>query len=239
MPKPCSVSPAQLLEDKAVQLATRRWEAALCVCGHGLDAELLKVLDVLADSGVPTVVLAEAPEDQLARLNTDSCIASGLSTEPIVIASYLRALTQRQAAVRAVEKSLEITQSFQGEAAAEIDRLHDELLLAAKVQRDFLPKQLPEVAGLEPCVIFRPAGFVSGDIYDIAQLDEHRVAFFLADAMGHGVPAALMTLFISANVPFGMAAAKHERFVSPAHVLNHLNRELNESGAGPTRFASG
>ena len=40
--------------------------------------------------------------------------------------------------------------------------------------------------------LFRPAGYVS--VYDVMRLDEQRVGFYMADAVGHGVPAALLTM---------------------------------------------
>jgi serine phosphatase RsbU (regulator of sigma subunit) len=42
----------------------------------------------------------------------------------------------------------------------------------------------------------RPAGYVSGDLYDVMRLDEKHVGFYMADAVGHGMPAALLTMFM-------------------------------------------
>ena len=75
-------------------------------------------------------------------------------------------------------------------------RLDEELRLAAKLQQDFLPKQLPQVGPIHFHSLFRPAGYVSGDLYDVMRLDEKRVGFFPVDAVGHGMPAALLTMFI-------------------------------------------
>ena len=60
--------------------------------------------------------------------------------------------------------------------------------------------------------LFRPAGYVSGDLYDVARLDERRIGFYVADAVGHGMPAALLTMFIkhalvTKEVRGGVAAA--------------------------------
>ena len=44
--------------------------------------------------------------------------------------------------------------------------------------------------------LFRPASHVSGDLYDVMRLDEDHIGFYMADAVGHGMPAALLTMFI-------------------------------------------
>src|SRR5947207_11229487 len=75
-------------------------------------------------------------------------------------------------------------------------RLDEELRLAARVQQDFLPKSLPSVGDVRFQYLFRPAGHVSGDLYDVMRLDETHVGFYMADAVGHGMPAALLTMFL-------------------------------------------
>ena len=75
-------------------------------------------------------------------------------------------------------------------------RIDEEMRLAARLQQDFLPKTLPQVGPVRFHTLFRPAGYVSGDLYDVMRLDETHVAFYMADAVGHGMPAALLTMFI-------------------------------------------
>ena len=71
-----------------------------------------------------------------------------------------------------------------------------------------------------------------------ARLDEHHVGFFLADAMGHGVPAALMTLYLTGSLPRKEIVGSGYRIVSPAEALTRLNNGLQECMAGPARFAT-
>ncbi len=79
-----------------------------------------------------------------------------------------------------------------------LHRLDEELRLAARLQQDFLPRELPQLGPVHFHTLFRPAGYVSGDLYDVVRLDQRRVGFYLADAVGHGMPAALLTMFIKA-----------------------------------------
>jgi hypothetical protein len=43
---------------------------------------------------------------------------------------------------------------------------------------------------------YRPASWVSGDMYDVFRIDEDHLGMFVADAMGHGVAAGLLTMFL-------------------------------------------
>ncbi len=218
---------------------TRTWDAAIVIDSFASASVRLKVLDALQQALVPTMTLAPAPGGAaiVAKFHAGGAIGQCETIVTATQSAMLYALAQRQTVIRSLDRHLSMTQSFQGEAAAAIDRLHDELLLAAKVQRDFLPKALPQVEGVDAAVIFRPAGFVSGDIYDVFQLDADHIGFFLADAMGHGVPAALMTLFISGHMP-RRDAHREGRIVSPGEALKRLNWELHEARAGATRFVT-
>ena len=71
-----------------------------------------------------------------------------------------------------------------------------ELRLASRLQRDFLPKQLPTAGDVRFHALYRPATWVCGDVYDVQRLDEAVIGFYLADAVGHGVAAGLLTMFI-------------------------------------------
>lgn len=214
-------------------------DVIVAVCPPGYDHMWLgTLLDAAAQAATAVVVLHDAqnappPEED------GSLVRLPLATSPSHIAAVLAALAARQPAVRALDKSFRMAQSFQGETAAAIEEIHQELLLAAKVQRDFLPKALPELDGVHSSVLYRPATFVSGDTYSISQLDGEHIGFFLADAMGHGVPAALMTLYLSGSLPQRepLPDGSH-RLLEPSESLTRLNADLSECMEGPTRFAT-
>jgi len=72
----------------------------------------------------------------------------------------------------------------------------EQLRVAGMVQRDFLPAKLPNSNKLHWGTIFLPAEWVSGDIYDVMRIDESHIGFYVADVVGHGMPAALLTMFL-------------------------------------------
>jgi serine phosphatase RsbU (regulator of sigma subunit) len=106
------------------------------------------------------------------------------------------------------------------------EQIDNELLLAGQLQRDFLPTHLPEVPGLRFVTLMRPYSWVSGDIYDIFRIDENHVGMYVADAVGHGVAAGLLTMFIKQAIVPKRVANNTYRIVGPAEVLHELNQAM-------------
>jgi len=124
-----------------------------------------------------------------------------------------------------------------------LHRVDEELRLAARLQQDFLPRELPQLGPVHFHTLFRPAGYVSGDLYDVARLDERRVGFFVADAVGHGMPAALLTMFIKRALvtkqvlPPGSPAGTY-RLLSPGEAMQGLNGSLVDQQLTQATFAT-
>ncbi len=117
-------------------------------------------------------------------------------------------------------------------------RLDEEMRLAARLQQDFLPKSLPQIGPIHFHSLFRPAGYVSGDIYDVMRLDENHLGFFIADAVGHGMPAALLTMFIKRALVTKEINADGYRLLPPAEAMSRLNEALVEQDLSQGTFAT-
>jgi len=117
-------------------------------------------------------------------------------------------------------------------------RLDEELKLAGRVQQDFLPKQLPKVGPVRFHTLFRPAGHVSGDLYDVMRLDESHVGFYMADAVGHGMPAALLTMFLKQALVTKEIDAAAYRLLAPAQTMAKLNDALVTQNLSQATFAT-
>ena len=111
------------------------------------------------------------------------------------------------------------------EATAQIDQ---ELELARRLQESFLPQALPQLPRVRFAVKYKPCAQVGGDFYDVFRLDEKHLGFYVADAMGHGVPASLLTIFVKKGVRGKEISGQSYRLVPPTEVLENLNRELVE-----------
>jgi serine phosphatase RsbU (regulator of sigma subunit)/CBS domain-containing protein len=97
------------------------------------------------------------------------------------------------------------------------------LELAGKIQRQLLPAGPPEVPSLSFAVAYCPRERVSGDYYDFTTLPNGRVGILIADACGHGIPAALVS--VMAKTAFQAYARGID---SPAAVLTIMNDRLGQ-----------
>jgi sigma-B regulation protein RsbU (phosphoserine phosphatase) len=72
------------------------------------------------------------------------------------------------------------------------ETLEHDLDLARQVQESLFPADIPALPGIRVAALNQPARIVSGDLYDIIAIDDHRMVVVCADVSGKGVPAALL-----------------------------------------------
>lgn len=204
-----------------------------------LTTDLNSFIDQMSLQFCPSLILAQdiAP---VSKAFAGSGIPLCSINEPVEhVAIRIQSLIQRQAAISGMEDELRLATRQQKSLRIEIEKVQEELQLAATVQRGLLPKCIPEIGDVRFGIMFRPTGYVSGDIYDVKRLDEHTVGFFLADAVGHGVPAALMTMVINKGLHTKQIKGTKYEIIPPSEVLYNLNQEmLNHQGLSG-RFATG
>src|SRR5690606_34656415 len=182
---------------------------------------LLTLFAMLDQAGVPAAVVGDVAK--IRPLGNTGALVLSQETEPTVAAAAILGLAHRQREYRQVHQDLLLAHRFHGGLEGEIARMHEELQLAAMVQRELLPRETPEVCGVKFGTMWRPVNYVSGDIFDIARLDEDHVGIFVTDAVGHGVPAALMTMVISRSLCLKEITGSSYRLLSPKEVLARLN----------------
>ena len=118
------------------------------------------------------------------------------------------------------------------------DNFTEQLRMAGQVQRDFLPSQLPNCKEVEWATIFLPAEWVSGDIYDIVRIDEQHIGFYVADVVGHGMPAALLTIFLKQALVMRETVEDNYRIFQPSEVLKNLNMRMTTQKLSGYQFAT-
>lgn len=97
-----------------------------------------------------------------------------------------------------------------------------DLALARRIQRRFLPREMPEIAGFDLVDCYLPAEAVGGDYYDILQFAEGRLGIAMADVEGHGVPAALYMAKLASEVRFRSAGC-----AGPVEALDRLSAAMD------------
>jgi sigma-B regulation protein RsbU (phosphoserine phosphatase) len=106
------------------------------------------------------------------------------------------------------------------------------------VQRDFLPTTLPDCEQVNWANFFLPAEWVSGDIYDVVRIDENHIGFYIADVVGHGVPAALLTIFLKQSLVMRQTIDNSYHIFSPKEVMRNLNIRMTTQKFSGYQFAT-
>jgi len=97
-----------------------------------------------------------------------------------------------------LEKSYHSLEQAKARIEEYSNALNAELEKGKKIQRDFLPNEIPRVPGWEIETCFHPAHQVSGDFYDAFMLPGNHIGLVIADVCDKGVGSALyMALFRS------------------------------------------
>jgi sigma-B regulation protein RsbU (phosphoserine phosphatase) len=101
------------------------------------------------------------------------------------------------------------------------DAVDYELQTVAGIQASLLPDRVPDVPGLDVAVHYRAAGRAGGDYYDFFPLPGGRLGVLVADASGHGAPAAVLMA-----IAHSVAHTRPDPPARPGELLTHLNHHL-------------
>ena len=112
------------------------------------------------------------------------------------------------------------------EVAAHKERMQADLEAARRLQAYLLPKEDPEIPGLEIGIGFRPAHEISGDVFDFFEQGDDAI-ICIGDVSGKSAAAALYGAMVT-----GLLRTLASRRRSPAAVMARLNDALVERKAG-------
>jgi sigma-B regulation protein RsbU (phosphoserine phosphatase) len=219
-------------------LSLREVDAAVIIA-DGTSREALDALfEDAAMRTTPLVLIDSLSGDAPPR----GCLRLPPDISDACIAAATLAYIIRTDDLRALERELRLVERVADGVQAELTRLDEELQMASLVQQEFLPRIPPAIEGVEFAALWRPASAVSGDLYDIVRLDERRVGVFLADAVGHGVPAALQAMLLCRALEtkdrFGDRHGQVERILPPAEALSRLNSTMASRQGRMGRYAA-
>lgn len=116
------------------------------------------------------------------------------------------------------------------EALSELDR---ELQVVGEIQRSLLPKELPQLPGLQLAAHYETSARAGGDYYDFFPLDRNCCGIFIADVSGHGTPAAVL-MAITHAIAHTRPGYPHP----PGELLAHLNTHLVQSYTAAGTFVT-
>lgn len=215
----CSPPPVAVIVDPALAGAVN-------------ETELNDLLAAADQRGQPVLILTRRPT----RFNLPApcCVALSPDDSTEIVRGALRGLAASSGALARMRSERQRIQHV-GESVRDYFAAMDcELRLASRLQQEFLPRSGQRFGPAVFHTLFRPANWVSGDVFDIVRLDEEHVAFYLADAMGHGVAAGLLTMYVRQSIRPKRILVSGYEIIPPGEVLGMLNdRFCDQKLPGP------
>lgn len=205
----------------------------------------------VAESGSP-LLIPDVTKDPRFFQNMDQ--ASGFSTRSMVCVP-LRAKGKTLGVLQALNRrdgdpfngeDLDLLTTFASQAAIALDnarlyseslerqRLLQELVLAKEIQDRLLPKEFPEVDGLQVAGFISSAEEVSGDFYDFVVTEEGDLISFMGDVSGKGIPASL--LMASTRSALRILLEDKKELTSALETVNRFVLRDSTAGSFVTMF---
>jgi len=174
-------------------------------------------------------ILCHVDKDEHCLCGHDTCplhrsiVTHQPSTEPMLL--FAQCKSHRRLPV---EVSVAPITNPQGDVVGGIEvfrdmrnNLHD-LLRAKAIQEQSLAFHLPTDRRVEFQVAYQTHEIVGGDFYRIERVSANHYALLVADAIGHGIAAALYTMQIAT-----LWDNYREQLNSPAFFMRNLNKRLH------------
>ena len=109
-------------------------------------------------------------------------------------------------------------------------KLLDDLEYARDIQMSMLPKKLPNMLNTTFEASYFPADRVSGDFYNVVKLDETKIGMYIGDVSGHGVSAAMLTVFLNQSIKTKKEDALGiKEILLPSEVLSNIFSDFSQT----------
>lgn len=192
---------------------------------------------MLEAGGVAAVMLTD-PDAPSPSGETGLVDYAPADAAPENIVSRLSTVARYHRQLRRIESELDSMRRLGKRLNEHFTQIDQEMRLASRLQRDFLPRLHEPIQGIIFRALFRPASWVSGDIYDVVRVDEHHIACYVADAVGHGMAAGLLTIFIKqAVIPKRIENGRYD-VLEPGQTLALLNDALAAQSLPNAQFVT-
>ncbi len=155
----------------------------------------------LIDNSPRSATVRAVRDSLVCALNLES-FYSVLLTDSVLAVEMLKRGTSRlrstsQQMITGLErKNAELSRAYEELKAAQeelihLNRIQEELAVARRIQKFFLPRNIPQPEGWQVAAFNRGAQAIGGDFFDCIEMPGGRLGLVVADACGKGVPAAL------------------------------------------------
>lgn len=126
----------------------------------------------------------------------------------------------------------ELCRILEGQAEV-MDR---DLKRAEVIQRSLLPGEPPELPGYCVHTLYRPGRNVGGDLFDVVPIDDRYIVLVVADASGHGVSAAMLSVLFKHRLR--VINEQDGAPLQPAAALTAVNAAMFSGSITPGMFVT-
>lgn len=114
-------------------------------------------------------------------------------------------------------------------------RMETEMDLAQKIQLSLMPKNIPQLPGLDIWVSVQPTSGIGGDFYDCIYQNNQVINLIMGDISGKGMPAALLLAMTLKVVRQEISATNDP---SPAQIIVNSNWQLYKDFSEAIMFST-
>ena len=200
-------------------------------------SEFRRMVECLDAKHVPTLIYAAHPTPALLP-SGEFVEVVGPDFSPAELRGRFAMIERYHGHIGRLERELTNMERLTRQINDHFQDLDQEMRLAARLQRGFLPRIADPIAGVRFASLFRPATWVSGDFFDVFRVDEEHTAFYLADAVGHGVASGLLTIFIKQGMIARESDNNTSRLLGPDETLTRLNNLLFKQSLPNCQFVT-
>ena len=201
------------------------------------DGEFGKLMRLIDVQRIATIMLAE--EGSPARTDPNALIeVVDRDTSLAELRGRFAMIERYHGRFRRMEQELRNMERLGKRLNQHFHEVDQEMRLAARLQRDFLPRIKDPIDNARFAAIYRPASWVSGDMFDVFRIDEEHTGFYVADAVGHGMAASLLTMFIKRSIVPKRIEGDGYVILSPAEVMSILNDALADQSLPNCQFVT-
>ncbi|MDR0875117.1 MAG: SpoIIE family protein phosphatase [Clostridiales Family XIII bacterium] len=115
-----------------------------------------------------------------------------------------------------------------------LQKVRRETQIAKTIQNRIIPKDNIYDETIEVHAFYQPADDLGGDFFDIVNISEDEYLIYIADVSGHGIQAALLTVYLHERVRANIEAAKD----GPARLLGKIAGDFNSLEVDATLYAT-
>jgi phosphoserine phosphatase RsbU/P len=177
------------------------------------------------DAHIPALVFSSSPDARLRQRTPWAEVMERHENGPELLARIAGQLRLRR-----LSDELRMVRNHLQQKEREYE---ENLRSAAQVQKSLLPSVCPTLRNCRLAWRFLPCASIGGDIFNVLQLDEKTVMFYLLDVSGHGISSAMVSVAVyqSMSLQTGqivkrrLDAPPYYRIPPPAEVLDSLEEQ--------------